>query len=154
MSEKKEYVKLWLSYADYFTPYSDGEVGRLVLAMMEYRASGVEPKFNGNERFVWPAIKRDIDNSVEKTHSGENHWNWKGGITKENKKARNSKEYKDWRLSVFGRDRYTCQICGQYGKDLQAHHKKPFSKFPSLRFSIENGVTLCKKCHTNVHRGK
>lgn len=65
MAEKKEYVKLWMSYESYFEPYSDGEVGRLVLAMMKYRASGVEPEFNGNERYVWPAIKRDIDESLQ-----------------------------------------------------------------------------------------
>lgn len=65
MSEKKEYVKLWLSYSSYFEPYSDVEVGRLVRAMMRYRASREEPEFNGNERYVWPAIKRDIDASIE-----------------------------------------------------------------------------------------
>lgn len=32
---------------------------------MKYRASREGPKFNGNERFVWPAIKRDIDESIE-----------------------------------------------------------------------------------------
>ena len=65
MADKKEYVKLWLSYRSYFEPYSAAEVGRLVLAMMEYRASGVEPEFSGSERFVWPAIKRDIDESIQ-----------------------------------------------------------------------------------------
>lgn len=65
MADRKEYVKLWLSYADYFKSYSDVEVGRLVRAMITYRASGEEPKFNGNERYIWPAIKRDIDEAVE-----------------------------------------------------------------------------------------
>ena len=64
MAAKKDYVKLWLSYASYFEPYSAAEVGRLVLAMMEYRESGAEPEFSGSERFVWPAIKRDIDESI------------------------------------------------------------------------------------------
>lgn len=64
MAEKKEYVKLWLSYASYFEAYSAAEVGRLVLAMMKYRASGAEPEFSGSERFIWPAIKRDIDESI------------------------------------------------------------------------------------------
>ena len=62
---KNEYVKLWLSYRSYFESYSAAEVGRLVLAMMEYHASGVEPEFSGSERFVWPAIRRDIDSSLE-----------------------------------------------------------------------------------------
>lgn len=65
MAEKKEYVKLWVSYESYFEAFSDVEVGRLVRAMMKYRASREEPKFNGNERFIWPAIRRDIDESLE-----------------------------------------------------------------------------------------
>lgn len=65
MADRKEYVKLWLSYADYFKSYSDVEVGRLVRAMITYRVSGEEPKFNGNERFIWPAIKRDIDEAID-----------------------------------------------------------------------------------------
>lgn len=65
MAEKKEYVKLWTSYESYFEEYSAAEVGRLVLAMIKYRASGVEPEFSGSERFIWPAIRRDIDESLE-----------------------------------------------------------------------------------------
>ena len=64
MGEKKEYVKLWLSYRSYFEAYSAAEVGRLVLAAMDYRESGAEPEFSGSERFIWPAIRRDIDESV------------------------------------------------------------------------------------------
>lgn len=55
-----EYVKLWDSYADYFEPLSDAEVGRLVLGMLQYKSTGTAPEFSGNERFVWPAIKADI----------------------------------------------------------------------------------------------
>ena len=64
MGDKKEYVKLWLSYRSYFAAYSAAEVGRLVLAAMDYRESGAEPEFSGSERFIWPAIRRDIDESV------------------------------------------------------------------------------------------
>ena len=64
MGEKREYVKLWLSYRSYFEAYSAAEVGRLVLAAMDYRESGAEPEFSGSERFIWPAIRRDIDESV------------------------------------------------------------------------------------------
>ena len=64
MGDKKEYVKLWLSYRSYFEAYSAAEVGRLVLAAMDYRESGAEPEFSGSERFIWPAIRRDIDESV------------------------------------------------------------------------------------------
>ena len=64
MADSKEYVKLWVSYESYFEAFSDAEVGRLVRAMMNYRVSREEPKFSGNERFIWPAIRRDIDESL------------------------------------------------------------------------------------------
>ena len=60
----KAYIKLWLDYRCYFETLSDAEVGRLVLAAMDYRESGAEPEFSGSERFIWPAIRRDIDESV------------------------------------------------------------------------------------------
>jgi hypothetical protein len=53
----------------------------------------------------------------------------------------------DWRNSIFKRDNWTCQECKVKGGRLEAHHKKPFKKFPELRFELSNGITLCKECH-------
>lgn len=83
---------------------------------------------------------------------GKNHWNWKGGITSENNKLRNSIEYFIWRDEVYKRDYWTCRLCGYEGDYIVAHHLKLFSDFPELRFSIDNGVTLCRSCHNKVHR--
>lgn len=63
----KMYIKLWDSYESYFEPLSDAEVGRLVRAMMKYKSLGVKPEFNGNERFTWPAIKRELDEDAAYT---------------------------------------------------------------------------------------
>ena len=59
-------MKLLLKYEEYFKTFSDAEVGRLARAMISYKSSGAEPKFSGNERFLWPVLKQDIDFSVAK----------------------------------------------------------------------------------------
>lgn len=73
------------------------------------------------------------------------HWGYQKGPNYgfENTKAR-----------VLNRDNYTCQICKNKSKDskLEVHH---------IQFSSENGsddeenlITLCSKCHKNLHSGK
>ena len=86
--------------------------------------------------------------------SGSKHYNWKGGITAENTRIRNSLDSKVWKQAVKQRDDWTCVICGiknhvGLGKSVKLHadHIKPFSLFPELRFAIDNGRTLCEDCH-------
>lgn len=78
---------------------------------------------------------------------GSNHYSWKGGKTSENIRIRNSIKYKNWRQLVFERDGYICQLCHQVGGKLNIHHIRKFSKYPELRFDLNNGICLCKNCH-------
>jgi len=95
---------------------------------------------------------------MSKSHIGiqakEKHPNWKGGITPENIKIRHSEEYKLWRDAVYKRDNYFCQICGIkcHNKNIVAHHIFPFIEYPHLRFAVNNGIVLCRKCHTRLHK--
>ncbi len=52
----------------------------------------------------------------------------------------------------MARDNYTCVICGERGKRLNAHLIKPWITHPELRFDVGNGITLCTKCHREDHR--
>lgn len=77
---------------------------------------------------------------------------WKEHLTKLNTRIRNSKEYKDWTEIIFKQDDYTCQCCGNRSSKgnsvyLNAHHKENFANNKELRFDINNGITLCNKCH-------
>ena len=79
---------------------------------------------------------------------GPNSSNWKGGVTPINRIIRTSPEYKIWRKAVYERDNYTCIWGGKaHGDRLNADHIKPFSLYPELRFSVDNGRTLCAECH-------
>lgn len=81
---------------------------------------------------------------------GQNNFNWRNGITPEIRKLRTSKEYKLWRIAVFIRDDYTCQICNQRGVYLHADHLSSFARYPEVRYAINNGRTLCAECHRNT----
>lgn len=81
---------------------------------------------------------------------------WRGGLTDENRKMRNSTFYKNWRRKVWERDNYTCQECKARsckGRPvyLSAHHIKSWAMYPDLRFDISNGLTLCKDCHKKTN---
>ena len=77
--------------------------------------------------------------------------NWERTTTTENEKIRRSWRMDAWRKAVFERDGYTCQKCGDNkGGNLQAHHIENFSTNTTMRFNVENGITLCQKCHDPV----
>ena len=97
--------------------------------------------------------KKRISESQIGKRSGDNNPNWKGGLAKEAIKIRQSIEYRLWRNAVFARDNFTCQKCNEKGIYLVAHHVKNFAQCPELRFAIDNGISFCRNCHRNFHRG-
>ena len=84
---------------------------------------------------------------------GLNHYKWTGGADTELERKRTSIEYKTWRMNIFRRDFFTCQLCDYKGRDIEAHHIKNVKDYPELIFDKNNGITLCQRCHLKI-RGK
>lgn len=111
--------------------------------------------------------------------SGDRHPNWKNGRTSLWHLIRNLPESKSWRFQIFKRDNFTCQECDyRHGKILEAHHiksfstllgefLKQFSQFSPIEdketlarlaltykdfWDVNNGITLCKKCHYDTQK--
>lgn len=90
-------------------------------------------------------------------HSGNKSHAWKGGTIKiPRERHRGGIKNRDWRLTVFARDFYTCQCCKKKTKkgsrvELEAHHILNFAQHEELRYDADNGITFCKECHTKFH---
>ncbi|MBO0558944.1 hypothetical protein EXQ37_03675 [Clostridium botulinum] len=60
--------------------------------------------------------------------------------------------YSEWRNNVYKRDNYTCQCCGdKKGGNLKAHHLDSYNWCIDRRMDVDNGITLCDKCHKTFH---
>ena len=107
-------------------------------------------------------------------------WNYKG--INDLREMSKEKLYKLWKSNIMRRDFYTCQLC-KSKKNLQVHHvnipmkdiislildKHNVKNFNSLdisekrklvnelvEFHLNNveGITLCKECHSYIHKIK
>jgi len=96
-------------------------------------------------------VSEETRRKLSEANKGEKSNFWKGGISRENDRIRASMEFRLWREAVFTRDRWTCQKCKEKGVKLNSHHLQGFSKYPDFRFTIDNGVTLCERCHVEFH---
>lgn len=141
------------SYFEAGEDMTDAEYGQYMRAVHNFAFNDIEPDYSKllplvTERLMknWGEIKD------QKARKGKYSANWKGGVSDENHRIRTSKEYREWRAKVFQRDKFTCQICGQVGGELNAHHIKHFSKDKAKRLSVDNGITLCAECHRLVHK--
>lgn len=108
---------------------------------------GISPSNKGKS---WSdEVRKKISVSRKGKHSGENHWNWKGGIT-------HFPYSVDWnktlRISIRERDKYTCQLCrekqGDYAFDI--HH----IDYDKKNCNPENLVTLCRSCHAKTNNDR
>lgn len=80
-------------------------------------------------------------------YRGKEHWNYSESARRKNRGG----SHRKWVNAVISRDGATCQQCGATNVELHAHHKESFREYPEKRFDVDNGITLCYRCHWDLH---
>jgi len=97
---------------------------------------------------------------------GQKHYNWKGGASRLNISIRQLTENRKWMENVKKRDT-KCVCCGSTDT-LESHHIIPLELLISKNgiknreqarlchdlWKLENGITVCQKCHYKIHGRK
>src|SRR3990167_1509348 len=136
-------------YLTHDHPMSDETRKKLSLAAMgQQRALGHKVSEEARKRMSQNMKGRKVWNKDKPFLSirGSNHWNWKGGVKKQ-ELGGFGLDWKLWRRQVYERDKYTCQDCGKSGVYIEPHHIIPKRINKERMFDVTNGITLCRPCH-------
>lgn len=60
----RSHLKVFFDFEERTEMLTEAERGRLLLAMLHYAKTGEETELRGNERYLWPVFKADIDRDV------------------------------------------------------------------------------------------
>ncbi len=123
---------------------SEAHKGQVGFWLGKKRSKEDKEKFRRSHLGQSPSIehRRKLSESVKRAKAY-----MKSSDSSEHETIRKSLDYKLWRESVLRRDNWACVFCFVRGGKLHADHIRPFAYFPELRFSIDNGRTLCIPCH-------
>lgn len=81
---------------------------------------------------------------------GENNPNYNPHLPMEERNGKRGYAAERWAKEVKRRDNYTCQVCWSI-ENIIAHHLNSYKSDKEARYNIENGITLCRECHTDFH---
>lgn len=113
-------------------------------------------------------LSLETKKKMSETRRGEKGNNWQGGKTLLQTIIRHSFKNRQWRSDVFTRDDFTCQRCGRRGGSINAHHINSMAFIIEINdirtseeaanceelWNINNGITLCARCHGIIERSK
>lgn len=87
---------------------------------------------------------------------GAKNPNWKGGRMNRDDLRERIAHY-ERKMVIFSRvvkarDNHTCKMCGSKEK-IESNHIIPVRdiKDEAILFDINNGITLCRRCHLSIH---
>ena len=61
----RAFLKVFFDFEERTEKLSETERGRLLVGMLHYAKTGEEPELTGNEQFIWPVFKGEIDKEIQ-----------------------------------------------------------------------------------------
>ena len=113
---------------------------------------GLRPGWNKGLKGFRAGYKQSDEHKgkIRDAQRGENNYKWNPNREEVmgNKRDNTNAEYHLWARNIKRRDNWKCKISNEECSGrLEAHHILPWSKFPELRYELNNGITLCHKHH-------
>lgn len=137
-------------------PYKGYPIGRSKVENSPYRKN-IDDMLNKGfssrkiSRYLQDTYDENISHVAINTYK-QNHFSktekWKD--TTQKTVERDSKEYNRFKESVLRRDK-VCQCCSS-SEELEVHHTLSFKQYNSLGADPNNGIVLCKECHSKYHK--
>lgn len=154
----REFFQAYHSFLEAMEPLNDAECGRLFKACLIYSMSGEVPELRGNERFVFPSMKgqidRDLQNYEKKCSAGsagaKSKWGESNNHLKRSERLKaaraiashTSQEWEEM-LEFFA---HSCVKCGDSESKIVKDHIIPIYQGGSD--GIDNLQPLCLSCNS------
>lgn len=146
-----KYLKIWTNFLELIDTLQYDEIGRLFEMMLFYADSGKEPdEFDGNERFLWPVAKQQIDLAAAKNEilrlNGMKGGRPKSDETKANQtepdetKENQSKAYKEKKRKEKERNEKESLIDDDDAREIQTEQNRVLDAAEDAGFIKSNSV--------------
>lgn len=146
----------WIMYTDHIREYKL-ELNRIWKRRYDKRPEVIEHRkeYNKKNRVHQKEYQKEYQRKYKKRHPEKIlEYRKKSLKVMGNNFDLNSKQYNYalifWSKTIKKRDGNICQVCGTTRK-LHAHHIFFKSLCPKLSLNINNGITLCVWCHSELH---
>ena len=142
-----KYLKVFTDFAKSIEMLSDAEKGRLFYAMLTYAETGEEPNLNGNERFVWPTAKMNIDRQEKSYQNKANA----AAIARQS----NPNNCSDAKQTDISPEQNCSELKTVQDKDKDNDKDKEINKkkYTFVRPTLEEVMAYCQERHNGIDAG-